>query len=254
MCGIIYPLAFRLANRIIYLSAFNAGPSTGQERRQGMAKSSYLDKNHGYLIPTGQEAETVLDRVLDALGRSGVGLQEMLDSDAAALSGREMQYFPAEMWGQVPSYGVFVKYLNRLPGDLRDTFMETVSEIEAGRYERRMDGLANGFSGDRTERGQFEMYNKLHGIQERRLARIDKRRHERGEGEARGIDLAARMIAALSSAELVRAIKEGETARAGTPTIEAGTPTIEAEATVVSEPEPSPTPELLKDAGPVDLK
>lgn len=176
------------------------------------------------LVPYGEKVDEPLERIIDTLSKSGVGLEAMLDADSTALSASDMKYFPKEYYGRVPSYGVFVKYLNKLPGDVRDNFNEVVAEIEAGRYTRRMEKLADNYDGDKFERSKFEMYNKLETLQERRLGRIDRRRKERGDGEARGIDLATRMIAALSSADLLKIKERVETIDAECQAVEVAVP------------------------------
>ena len=156
------------------------------------------------LVPVGETAGDALDRVIDAYGRSGVTLRECLDTDSAALSGGDMQYFGKEYYGKVPSYATFVKYLNRLPVDQKDNFWETIAEIESGRYVEGMAQVADGGSYERDDKVKFEMLGKLNGIYERKLDRIDKRRRDRGVAEERGVDLAARLISALSNSDLLK--------------------------------------------------
>lgn len=157
------------------------------------------------LVPVEDGYEECLNRILDVVGKSGVSLRECLDTDCDALCESDMRYFGVEYYGRVPSYGVFIKYLNKLPVNVKDDFMETIAEVESGRYVSRMDDLANGdFEEDPFLVKRFNMYDKLNGVQERRLNRIDARRKARGEGESRGIDMAARLISALKDADLLK--------------------------------------------------
>jgi hypothetical protein len=156
------------------------------------------------LIPTAENYEEALGRVLDAYGRSGVGLSECLDTDSVALSAGDMRYFGAEYFGRVPSYASFIRYLNRLPEEARDRFNESVAEIESGRTVGEMGGIARGGEYGREEQVKFGMLDKLNRVYERRIDRIDKRRRDRGEGAERGIDMAARIISALSNADLLK--------------------------------------------------
>lgn len=156
------------------------------------------------LMPVGEGAEEALGRVLDAYGRSGVGLSECLDTDSVALSAGDMRYFGAEYFGRVPSYASFVRYLNRLPEEVRDRFNESVAEIESGRAVGEMGGIARGGEYGREEQVKFGMLEKLNKVYERRIDRIDRRRRDRGEGAERGVDMAARIISALSNADLLK--------------------------------------------------
>lgn len=155
------------------------------------------------LIPIGEGAEEALGRVLDVYGRSGVGLSECLDTDSVALSSGDMRYFGREYFGRVPSYASFIRYLNKLPEDVRDRFNESVAEIESGRALGEMGGIARGGGYGREEQVKFGMLERLSKVYERRIDRIDRRRRDRGDGAERGIDMAARIISALSDADLL---------------------------------------------------
>ena len=156
------------------------------------------------LVPVGEASDEALDRVLDAFSRSGVSLEQCLNSDAAALSSSELMYFDKEYYGKVPTYGVFMRYLNKLDPEIKDNFMETVAEIESGRYVRGMDSIANGNGDNPFDGRKFAWLDKLNRTYERRLSRIDKRRKDRGDGREKGADLAVRIIGALSNADLLK--------------------------------------------------
>lgn len=160
------------------------------------------------LIPVGENYEKSLDNVIDVVSKSGVSLKECLDTDSCALSASDMRYFGKEFYGCVPSYGIFIKYLGRLPVDVKDNFMEIITEIESSRYVGEMDKIAymtgDELSEDPHQGRRFGWLQKLSAIQEKRLARIDSRRKNRGDAEARGVDLAAKLISALSDADLLK--------------------------------------------------
>lgn len=160
------------------------------------------------LVPVGEGYEKALDNVIDVVSKSGVTLKECLDTDSCALSASDMRYFGKEYFGCVPSYGIFMKYLGKLPIEAKDNFVELISEIESSRYVGEMDRIAN-MSGDELSEDphqgrRFGWLQKLNTIHEKRLARIDSRRKNRGDAEARGVDLAAKLISALSDADLLK--------------------------------------------------
>lgn len=160
------------------------------------------------LVPVGENYEKALDSVIDVVSKHGVSLKECLDTDSCALSASDMRYFGREFYGCVPSYGIFIKYLGRLPVDVKDNFMEIITEIESSRYVGEMDKIAymtgDELSEDPHQGRRFGWLQKLNAVHEKRLARIDSRRKNRGDAEARGVDLAAKLISALSDADLLK--------------------------------------------------
>ena len=156
------------------------------------------------LVPVGETAEQALDAVMDAFSKSGVSLEDCLNSDAAALSASEMLYFGKEYYGKVPSYGVFMRYLNKLDPEIKDNFMETVAEIESGRYIKNMDGIAGKEYIQAEDSRRFAWYDKLNRTYERRMDRIDRRRKDRGLDREKGADLAVKIISALNNADLLK--------------------------------------------------
>lgn len=156
------------------------------------------------LVPVGENAEQALSVILEAFGRSRGTLAECLDGDAAALSAGDLNYFSEQYYGCVPNYATFVRYLNKLPAEQRDEFNEAVAEIEAGRTLGTMRGIASKDEFEPGDKARFGMLNKINNIYEKRIDRIDRRRRDRGVGEARGVDMAARLISALSNADLLK--------------------------------------------------
>ena len=156
------------------------------------------------LVPYGDGAAEALDRVMDVFGRSGVTLAECLDTDAVALSAGDLQYFDREYYGKVPSYAVFMRYLNKQPAAIRDDFMSVVAEVESGLSGRKMGQIASNTDGSATDSRIFNMYKELNRIAERRIDRIDKRVAKRADNDVRTADLATRIIEALSNKDLLR--------------------------------------------------
>lgn len=156
------------------------------------------------LVPVGENSEQALDLVLDAFSKSGVSLEECLNGDAGALCAGDMLYFDKEYYGKVPSYGVFMRYLNKLDPEIKDNFMETVAEIEAGRYVHNMDRIATKDKLEGDDRSKFALMDKLNRTYERRMDRIDRRRKDRGVDREKGADLAVRIISALNNADLLK--------------------------------------------------
>ena len=165
------------------------------------------------LVPVGEDAKDALDKVLDVFSRSGVSLRECLNNDASALCASDMLYFPPKYYGKVPSYATFLMYLNKLPADIKDQFNETIAEVESGRYIGEMDEIAHDTDEEtaRFKSVKFDQLKKLSNIYEKRLERIDRRRKDRGDAEAKGVDMAARLISALSNADLVKLKNNAET-------------------------------------------
>ena len=158
------------------------------------------------LVPYGEDAGAALDRVLDAFSKSGVSLAECLDTDSAALSATDLRYFDAKYFGKVPSYSVFMRYLNKQPMDVRDNFLSVVAETESARYAKTMDKLAKDSDGSLMDTRIFSMYEKLNKLNEKRIDIMDKRIQARAtdKGVEQGVDMAARLIAALSNADLLK--------------------------------------------------
>lgn len=163
------------------------------------------------LVPTKENYEEALERILDVYGKSGVSLSECLDTDSVALSAGDLKYFDKKWYGKVPSYSVFVRYLDKLPADVRDKFMGLVNEIESGRYSDEMAKVARGTFVGPDEVRRFGMYKELNKVAERRIDRIDKRIASRDTSAERGADLALRIISALSDKELLKIKGDAET-------------------------------------------
>lgn len=156
------------------------------------------------LVPTIDTAEIVLERVMDAFGKSGVSLAECLDTDAVALSAGDMRYFDQRYFGKVPTYAVFMRYLNKVPPAVRDSFMAMVAEVESANAAKTMEHISNKDSIGLEEVRRFKMASELNKAAERRIDRFDKRAATRADNDARSVDMAARLISALSNADLLK--------------------------------------------------
>lgn len=156
------------------------------------------------LVPYGDDVSGALDRVLDAFSKSGVSLAECLDTDAAALSASDLRYFDGKYYGKVPTYAVFMRYLNKLPAGDRDEFLTTVAEVESGRTAKGMADIANKGSIGLEEVRRFNMMKDLNKLAEKRIDRMDRRIASRADNGVKTVDMAARLIAALSDADLLK--------------------------------------------------
>lgn len=156
------------------------------------------------LIPVGEGIDEALERVLDVFSRSGVSLAECLDTDAVALCAGDMRYFPEEYFGRVPTYANFMRYVNQLPLDKRNGFKELVAEVDAGRSMQTMNKIASTSEGSLMDSRRFNMFKAINQAAEKRLDRIGRSQEKQGEAEARGVDMAARLITALSNADLLK--------------------------------------------------
>lgn len=159
------------------------------------------------LVPYGDDPEEALGRVLDTFSKSGVSLAECLDTDSAALSASDLRYFDSKYFGKVPSYSVFMRFLNKQPLEVRDNFLSVVAETESARYAKTMDSIAKKTDGSLMDTRRFNMMKDLNKMAERRIDRMDKRiqsRAAKNEGIEQGVDMAARLITALSNADLLK--------------------------------------------------
>ena len=156
------------------------------------------------LVPVKDSEQDALDRVLDAFGKSKVTLAECLDTDAMALSANDMQYFDKQYYGRVPTYAVFMRYLNKIPAAIWDSFLSTVAEVESSRTAKSMAELANSDSIGLEEVRRFNMLKSLNNRAEKQIDRFDRRAASRADTEVRTADMAARLISALSNADLLK--------------------------------------------------
>lgn len=163
------------------------------------------------LIPVGEASGEAIERVLDVFGKSGVSLAECLDTDSVALCASDMKYFPAEYFGRVPSYSIFMRYINQLPLEQRNEFKGLVAEVESELSAGEMAKIAKTSDGTLADSRRFKMFSDLNRVAEKRLDRIERARARHEGSAAAGVDLAARIISALSNADLLKIKGQVET-------------------------------------------
>ena len=164
-----------------------------------------IDMKANSLVPSGNNSDLIVDTLIDVVSKNGVCIQEILNSDSKAFSAEDLKYLPACFWGRIPSYAVFMKKIRSECPDLELALKELEAEALGGAYE---DGMRKIYETptsemDGTEGKRFAWGEKLYRIQERKLDRIAKRRGE--EDVEKGVDLAVRVISALSNAQLLKA-------------------------------------------------
>ena len=157
------------------------------------------------LVPSGGNVEGILTVLEDAVYKHGLRVQKMLNSDALALSAGDMLYFDKAFFGRVPTYQTFMRMLRKNNPELVLELQEMEAAALGDKYENGMRGIyeMNTEDMDGTEGKRFAWAEKLYKLQERKMDRISKQRNE--EGVEKGVDLAVRVIGALSNAQLLKA-------------------------------------------------
>lgn len=146
-----------------------------------------------------------MDFLCDLVSKHGVSLQTMFDGDSLAISVDDMRYFPASYWGRVPSYAVFMRRLRSECPEKELELREMEAEALGGAYEAGMKAIYEKPTEemDGNEGKRFNWAERLYRVQERKLDRIAKRRGE--DSVDKGVDLAVKVISALSNAQLLKA-------------------------------------------------
>ena len=157
------------------------------------------------LVPAGENIEGIVSVLEEAIHKHGVSIQKMLNSDATALDACDMTYFDKSFYGKVPTYQTFMRMLRKSNPDLVLEIQEMEAEALGDKYENGMRNIYEMQTDDMdgTERSRFGWAERLYRMQERKLDRIAKRRGE--EDVEKGVDLAVRVIGALSNAQLLKA-------------------------------------------------
>lgn len=157
------------------------------------------------LVPSGGNVEGILTVLEDAVYKHGLSVQKMLNSDATALSAGDMLYFDKCYYGRVPTYQTFMRMLRKSNPDLVLELQEMEAAALGDKYENGMRGIYEMDTDDMdgTEGKRFAWAEKLYRVQERKLDRIAKRRGE--DSVDKGVDLAVKVISALSNAQLLKA-------------------------------------------------
>lgn len=157
------------------------------------------------LVPSGGNVEGILTVLEDAVYKHGLSVQKMLNSDATALSAGDMLYFDKCYYGRVPTYQTFMRMLRKNNPELVLELQEMEAAALGDKYENGMRGIyeMDTDAMDGTEGKRFAWAEKLYKVQERKMDRIMKQRSE--EDVEKGVDLAVRVIGALSNAQLLKA-------------------------------------------------
>ena len=143
--------------------------------------------------------------IFDVVGdHPDMTLKEMMDADSKARGSGEMKYFPKELFGQVPSYAVFIGILSKESKDNEalDKFLCDIKEIEFSQSMGRMESIARTFDGDPTEGRRFGMYSQINKAYGKQLDRLDKKiaKHT----EERKVDLLEKLVDKLSDPQLIK--------------------------------------------------
>lgn len=154
------------------------------------------------LVPSGDNSELILRILEDAVYRHGKSIQTMLNADASALSAVDMIYFDKSFYGRVPTYQTFMRMIRKTSADLERDIQQMEAEALGDKYEAGMRSIyeMNTEDMDGTEGKRFAWAEKLYRVQERKMERLSK-----GQSEERGVDLAVKVISALSDAQLLKA-------------------------------------------------
>lgn len=158
------------------------------------------------LIPTEGMYIKVFDYLFRMVFRHHASVSEMLMEDSCALSAVEMKYFPASLYGMIPSYGYWKLYYNRLPRELREEFEVTEREILKSRYVKEMESIAEMSEGEASDARLFSFWHKLHGIQDKAQARLEQRiikRELRDGGFNQGVDKTLEIIRKIKDSDLL---------------------------------------------------
>lgn len=154
------------------------------------------------LVPRAGNGEDLLVVLESAVTKHGVSIQKMLNADASALSAGDMVYFDKSFFGRVPTYQTFMRLLKRSNPDLARDLRVMEAEALGDKYEDGMRAIYEKPTEemDGTESKRFNWAEKLLKTQERKIDRLNK-----GVSEERGVDLAVKIISALSDAQLIKA-------------------------------------------------
>lgn len=158
------------------------------------------------LIPTEGMYIKVFDYLFRMIFRHHASVSEMLMEDSCALSAGEMKYFPASLYGMIPSYGYWKLYYNRLPRELRDEFEVTEREILKSRYVKEMVSIAEMSEGDASDARLFSFWHKLHSIEDKAQARLEQRmikRELKDAGFNQGVDKTLEIIRKIKDSDLL---------------------------------------------------
>ena len=145
-----------------------------------------------------------IDSLIDLMGKHQRSIKEMLGADNAVMCREDMKYFGKEWFGRLPSYERFTRELRRNNPQELIELKRIEAEILGSRYEESLRDIytkpASEMDGSESKR--FNWGEKLYKIQERKIDRLDKQSER--NGVERGVDLACKIIEAMSDAKLVK--------------------------------------------------
>jgi len=154
------------------------------------------------LVPTAGNCEDILTILENAVYKHGKSIQKMLNADASVLSASDMSYFDQSYFGRVPTYQTFMRLLKKNNPSLALEVQEMEAAALGDKYEDGMRDIyeMNTEDMDGTENKRFCWAERLYKVQERKMDRLAK-----NHSEERGVDLAVKIISALSDAQLLKA-------------------------------------------------
>lgn len=145
-----------------------------------------------------------IDALIDLMGKHQKGVKEMLKADSAVMCREDMRYFGKEWFGRLPSYERFERVMRRNNPQELIELKRIEAELLGGQYEESLHEIYNKPTEemDGSESKRFAWGEKLYKMQERKLDRLDKQAEK--NGVERGVDLACKIIEAMSDAKLVK--------------------------------------------------
>lgn len=145
-----------------------------------------------------------IDALVDLMGKHHKSIKEMLAADSAVMSREDMRYFGKEWFGRLPSYERFERGLRKSNPQELIELKRLEAEVLGSRYEESLHDIYTKPTSemDGSESKRFNWGEKLYKIQERKLDRLEKQAER--NGVERGVDLACKIIEAMSDSKLVK--------------------------------------------------
>lgn len=156
--------------------------------------------------------EQLVEMLIDKMSRYNVSMKEIFDTDSGALSVDDMEYFDKRFFGMVPTYGAFAFKMSKMNKKAWNELQEFEADIVGRQYETGMKQIYEKPIDELTpmDGKRFAWAEKLAKTQERKIDRLIKKQGK--EGVEQGVDLALKVISALSDKQLlgVKSIMEAE--------------------------------------------
>ena len=156
------------------------------------------------LLSVGLESPQGIDVLIDMMGKHQKSIKEMLRADSSVMCREDMRYFGKEWFGRLPSYERFERVMKKNNPQELIELKRIEAEVLGDRYEAGMHEIYTRPTEemDGSEGKRFAWGEKLYKIQERKMDRLDKQAER--NGVERGVDLACKIIEAMSDAKLVK--------------------------------------------------